>query len=84
MPIAAGVTVFGSDGNDKVSAGSAANNVFHGQSGNDTFTLESSTGPNTLNGNQNRDKARLGSVSGTSCHLIETIVDLAHHARSCS
>ena len=84
MPLAAGVTLFGSDGNDKVSVGSGADNVFHGQSGNDTFTLESSTGPNVLHGNQNRDKARLGSVSGTSCHLIETVVDLAGARRSCS
>jgi Ca2+-binding RTX toxin-like protein len=84
MPSAGGVTLFGSDGNDKVSVGSGADNVFHGQSGNDTFTLESSTGPNALHGDQNRDKARLGNVSGTSCYLIETIVDLAHHASSCS
>jgi len=79
-----GGDVFGSNGNDRISYLEAANVIVHGQSGNDTFTIESSFGPNALHGDQNRDKARLGSVSGTTCESVETVVDLAGARRTCS
>jgi Ca2+-binding RTX toxin-like protein len=80
-----GGEVFGSNGNDRISYVWAGGVNVHGQSGNDTFTIENAVGSNVLSGDQNRDKARLGSgVTGTTCNSIETIVDLAHHASSCS
>lgn len=81
---ALGTSVFASDGNDKVTFGQAGGNVVRGQSGNDTFAITTSIGANALYGDQNRDKARLGATAGTSCHLIETIVDLAGARRSCA
>jgi Ca2+-binding RTX toxin-like protein len=82
---ASGGEVFGSDGNDKISYLSAGGVNVQGQSGNDTFTIEASTAPNVLAGNQNRDKARLGTgVAGTTCSSVETVVDLAGARRSCS
>ncbi len=82
---ASGGQVFGSDGNDKISYLSAGGVNVQGQSGNDTFTIENSTGPNVLAGNQNRDKARLGTgVTGTTCNSVETVVDLLGARRSCS
>jgi Ca2+-binding RTX toxin-like protein len=79
-----GGEMFGSNGNDKISYVSAGGVNVQGQSGNDTFTIESSTAPNVLAGNQNRDKARLGTVTGTACDSVETVVNLAGARRSCS
>ena len=80
----AGGAVFGSNGNEKISYVVASNVLVHGQSGNDTFTIESALGPNALFGDQNRDKARLGTGVGYSCSSVETVVNLAGARRSCS
>ena len=81
----AGGEVFGSNGNDKISYLLAGGVRVHGQSGNDTFTIENAIGPNVLSGDQNRDKARLGAgVTGTTCNSVETVVNLLGARRSCS
>lgn len=79
-----GGEVFGSNGNDRISYQSAGGVKLHGQSGNDTFTIEHSSSGNVLSGDQNRDKARLGTGSGNTCNSVETIVDLAGARRACS
>jgi Ca2+-binding RTX toxin-like protein len=80
-----GVTIVGSNGDDKVFIRGGGDHVVHGQGGNDTTEISELGAHNALFGGIGRDKARLATgTSGTTCDSIENVVDWSMHHTVCS